>query len=53
MDSLDAALRRAERCIASSREQDLPADFPVDQGLEPNADDLGVGIRQSNCHFDP
>lgn len=41
MNSLDAALRRAEKCIAISREQDLQTDFSVDQGIESNTDDLG------------
>ncbi|XP_034235782.1 GON-4-like protein [Thrips palmi] len=41
MNSLDAALRCAEKCIASSKDPDSQADFSLDQGLESNTDDLG------------
>lgn len=45
MDSLDAALRRAEKCIAGGKDEDHHADVSVEHAVEPNVDDSGVCVN--------
>ena len=44
MDSLDAALRRAEKHLATSKEQDNQADVLLEHSIEPNVDDIVVCV---------